>query len=65
MLLECEATHDYKGQYDDELSFSAGDKVEVTADSKLGGNIAISYHLPEFMYNKREWTYIFLCLFYS
>lgn len=32
--MECEATHNYKGQYEDELSLKAGDRVEVTADSK-------------------------------
>ena len=37
MLLECVAVHPYKGQYEDELSFMAGDKVEVTADSKGRG----------------------------
>jgi len=30
----CEATHSYKGQYEDELSFSMGQKVEITADSE-------------------------------
>ena len=32
--MECVATHNYKGQYEDELSLKTGDKVEVTADSK-------------------------------
>lgn len=32
--MECVATHNYKGQYEDELTFNTGDKVEVTADSK-------------------------------
>jgi hypothetical protein len=36
VLFQCVATHAYKGQYEDELSFKAGDRVEVTADSKLG-----------------------------
>lgn len=37
VLLECVAIHPYKGQYEDELSFKAGDRVEVTADSKERG----------------------------
>lgn len=35
VLMECVATHDYTGQYEDELAFNAGDTVEVTADSEL------------------------------
>ena len=34
ILLECVATHGYKGMYEDELSFNSGDRVDVTADSK-------------------------------
>ena len=30
----CQATHDYKGKFEDEISFNAGDEVDVTADSK-------------------------------
>ena len=36
VLMICEATHTYKGQYEDELSFTAGDQVYITTDSELG-----------------------------
>ncbi len=29
------AIYDYQGQFEDELSFSAGDKIQVTAESEL------------------------------
>lgn len=34
VLFECVATYGYTGQYEDELSFQTGDRVDVTADSK-------------------------------
>ena len=34
VLLECVATHNYKGQYEDELTLAVGDRVQVTADSE-------------------------------
>ena len=34
VLMICEATHTYKGRYEDELSFTAGDQIFVTADSE-------------------------------
>lgn len=41
ILLECVATHGYKGMYEDELSFNSGDRVEVTADSKSGWRVLL------------------------
>ena len=34
VLMECEAVHGYEGQYEDELTFQAGDKVDVIVESK-------------------------------
>ena len=34
VLMVCETTHAYTGQYEDELSFSVGQRVEITADSE-------------------------------
>ncbi len=34
VLMVCEVTHAYEGQYDDELSFAVGQNVEITADSE-------------------------------
>ncbi len=34
VLREVEAVYDYTGKFEDELSFTAGDKIQVTTESK-------------------------------
>ena len=35
VIREVIAVYDYTGQYEDELTFSTGDKIQVTVESKL------------------------------